>query len=259
MPSIHPTAIVHHKAELADSVSIGPFSIIEENTVIDEGTVIDSAALIASGARIGKNCTIGHGTVVATIPQDLKFKGEDSLFIIGDNTRIREFVTLNRGTAATGKSSIGSDAFIMAYCHVAHDCTVGNNVILVNGVQMGGHVEIGDYAIIGGVTVVHQFGKVGIHSMVGSKFRVMKDVPPYILAGQEPISFEGLNSIGLRRRGFSKESIATLDRLYAILYQSGLNVTQAVEKIQIELPQIPEVKNVLDFIASSTRGILRVR
>ena len=257
MPVIHPTAIVHPKAQLADSVKVGPYAIIEENVTIDEGTVIESSNVIASGARIGKNCTIGHLTVVATLPQDLKFSGEETHCFIGDNTTLRECITINRGTSATRVTRIGANCFIMAFCHVAHDCTLGDNIILANAVQMGGHVSIGDFAIIGGVTVIHQFGNIGMHSMTGSRFRAMKDVPPYALAGKDPLTFEGLNSIGLRRRGFSRETIETLDRLYTILYRSGNNVSQAVEKIKAELPMIPEVVNVLDFIAKSKRGIIR--
>ena len=256
MIDIHPTALVDKNARISDEVRIGPYAIIEADVTIGEGTTIGPHSLIADGARIGKNCRIHNGAVVATLPQDLKFGGEKTLFEIGDNTTIREFATLNRGTMAHGKSSIGSNCLLMAYTHVAHDCTVGNNVIMANGVQLGGHVTIEDWAIIGGMTPVHQFCHVGQHCMVGGHFRVIQDVPPYILASEEPLRFCGLNAIGLRRRGFSSETMLQLKRVYRLLYRSGLNVSQAVERIKNEFEIIPEIANVLRFIETSDRGIL---
>jgi UDP-N-acetylglucosamine acyltransferase len=253
---IHPTAIVAREAQLGDNVRIGPMAIIEADVVIGEGTTIGPHALICNGARIGKNCNIHNGTVVATLPQDLKFGGEATLFEIGDNTTVREFCTLNRGTSAHGKSTLGSNCLLMAYAHVAHDCVVGDNVIMANGVQLGGHVVIEDWAIIGGMTPVHQFCHVGQHCMIGGGFRVVQDVPPYILASEEPLRFAGLNSIGLRRRGFSSDTLLQLKRVYRTLYRSALNVSQAVERIKAEFEVTPEIANVLRFIETSDRGIL---
>ncbi|HPR88737.1 MAG TPA: acyl-ACP--UDP-N-acetylglucosamine O-acyltransferase [bacterium] len=256
MTDIHPTALVDKRARLDDDVQIGAFAIVEGDVTIGAGTTIGPRTLIANGARIGKNCRIHNGAVVATLPQDLKFGGEATLFEIGDNTTIREYATLNRGTAAHGKSSVGSNCLLMAYTHVAHDCSVGNNVIMSNGVQLGGHVTIEDWAIIGGMTPVHQFCHVGQHCMVGGGFRVIQDVPPYILASEEPLRFCGLNSVGLRRRGFSNETLLQLKRAYRLLYRSGLNVSQAVERIKTEMAIIPEIDNILRFIESADRGIL---
>ncbi|MCX6137394.1 MAG: acyl-ACP--UDP-N-acetylglucosamine O-acyltransferase [Ignavibacteriales bacterium] len=257
--SIHPTAIINPKAQLGMDVTIGPYAVLEGDVVIGNNTSIGPHTYVADGARIGNHCTIHNGTVVATLPQDLKFKGEQTTFEIGDNTTVREFCTLNRGTTEHMKSTIGSNCFLMAYAHVAHDCTVGNNVILANTVQMGGHVEIGDWAILGGLTAVHQFSKIGAHAMIGGGFRIVKDVPPYILAGGSPLMFEGLNIVGLRRRGFSRETIDALLNAYHLMYLSKLNVSQAVEKIRAEVDITPEIRNVLDFIAASKRGIITAR
>lgn len=256
MIEIHPTAVVAKEAQLSENVTIGAFAVVEADVVIGEGTSVGPHTLIASGARIGKNCRIHNGTVVATLPQDLKFGGEATLFVIGDNTTIREFCTLNRGTLAHGKSAIGSNCLLMAYAHVAHDCEVGNNVIMANGVQLGGHVTIEDWAIIGGMTPVHQFCHVGQHCMVGGAFRVVQDIPPYILASDEPLRFAGLNSIGLRRRGFSSETLLQLKRVYRVLYRSNLNVTQALERIKAEFEMTPEIQNIVRFIETSDRGII---
>jgi UDP-N-acetylglucosamine acyltransferase len=256
---IHPTALIDSHAQIGTDVAIGPFTIVEGDVTIDSGTQIGPHAYIADGARIGKNCKIHNGTVVATLPQDLKFGGEKTLFEIGDETVIREFCTLNRGTLAHGKSSIGNHCLLMAYTHVAHDCTVGDRVIMANGVQLGGHVTIEDWAIIGGMTPIHQFCKVGQHCMIGGGFRAIQDVPPYILASEEPLRFCGLNSVGLKRRGFSEETVMKLKKAYRLLYRSGLNVTQAVVQIKEQVEPIPEVQNVLRFIEASDRGILRGR
>lgn len=257
MTQIHPTAIIDPKAELADSVKIGPYALIEGNVVIDAYSEIHSHALIASGARIGKHCIIHHSAAVATVPQDLKFAGEETLFEIGDHTVIREFCDLNRGTHELGKSVIGPNSFLMAYTHVAHDCLVGSHVILANGVQLGGHVKVGDWTVIGGMVPVHQFCKIGAHAMIGGGYRVVQDVPPYILAAEEPLEYRGLNLVGLRRRGFSKETIRALQRSYRYLYRAGLNRSQALEKIRTEIEPMPEVQAVIDFINESTRGVIR--
>ena len=259
MTQIHSTALIDANAKIGDQVVIGPYSIVEGDVIIADGCQIGPQVYIADGSRIGKNCKIHKGTVVATLPQDLKFGGEKTLFEIGDETVVREFCTLNRGTKAHGKSSIGSHCLLMAYSHVAHDCTVGDHVIMANCVQLGGHVTVEDWAIIGGMSAVHQFCHVGQHCMVGAHFRVVQDVPPYIMASEEPLRYCGLNSIGLQRRGFSEQTTLLLKRAYRLLYRSGLNVTQAVAQIKEQVELIPEVQNVLDFIAASERGIIRGR
>ena len=259
MTMIHPTAIVSEKAELADNVTVGPYTIIEDGVVINAGTVIGSSALIAEGARIGEDCKISHGAVIATPPQDLKFGGEKTNVSIGDRTVIREYATINRGTAAHGTTTVGADCLLMAYSHVAHDCILGNSVILANSVNLAGHIEIDDNAIIGGVVPVHQFVKIGAHAMIGGGFRVPQDVCPYALCGGYPLKVMGLNAIGLKRRGFSKEAVRTLDNAFKILFYSGLNTTQAVERIKNELEIIPEVQVILDFIERSNRGLTKAQ
>ena len=254
--TIHPTAIVSAKAHIADGVSIGPYAVVEDDVVIGTSTSIGPHAVVANGARIGNNCSIHNGAAVSTAPQDLKYKNEPTLLEIGDNTTVREFCTLNRGTIAHGTSVIGSDCLLMAYTHVAHDCTIGNKAILANVVQLAGHVTIQDWAIIGGGTMIHQFTTVGAHTMVGGGFRVTKDIPPYIMAGGDPVSFERLNIIGLKRRGFSQPAIDALNDAYRILYTSKLNVSQAVQKIKGTASITAEVQNLLDFIATSQRGII---
>jgi UDP-N-acetylglucosamine acyltransferase len=254
---IHPTAIIHEDVELADDVRVGPFSIINEGAQIGGGTQIGSHVLIDSKTVLGKNCQIHHGVVLGTLPQDLKFKGEDTFVAIGDGTVIREYATINRGTEYRGKTVVGKNCFIMIYAHLAHDCLLGDHVILANSVNVGGHVEIGDWAIIGGIVPVHQFVKIGAHSIVGGGFRVQKDVCPYALVAGYPLKTMGLNRIGLKRRGFSNKTILILEKAFRILFKSGLNTSQAVEKIKTELELIPEVKNILDFIAKSDRGIIR--
>jgi UDP-N-acetylglucosamine acyltransferase len=253
---IDPRAIVSPKAELGDEVKVGPFSIIEDDVVIGNGTEIGTGIFIASGVRIGKNCKIFHGASLGTPPQDLKFKGEKTTLEIGDNTIIREFCTLNRGTTRRGKTIVGNNCFLMAYVHIAHDCVLGNNVIIANSVNLGGHVEIGDYVMIGGLVGIHQFVRIGQHSMIGGGWRVTKDVPPYVMAAREPLIFEGLNIIGLKRRNFPEEVIEKIEHAYKLIYKSDLNVTQALERIPLEVELIPEVQNIIDFIRSSQRGII---
>jgi UDP-N-acetylglucosamine acyltransferase len=254
---IHPTAVVDKKAELGSGVSVGPFSIIQGDVVIGEGTAIHSHVLIADGARIGKHCQIHHGAAVSTIPQDLKFGGESTLFEIGDYVVIREFCDLNRGTNNRGKSRIGDHCFLMTYTHVAHDCIVGEHVIMANAVQLGGHVTIEDWVILGGMVPVHQFCSVGRHAIIGGGYRAVQDVPPFITAAGEPLGFKGLNLIGLRRRGFSKDAIEALNKAYRLIYRSKLNMSQAMERIRAEVPMTPEVENVIAFIDKSERGIIR--
>jgi UDP-N-acetylglucosamine acyltransferase len=209
------------------------------------------------GARIGKNVKIFPGAVISAIPQDLKFDGEPSLTIVGDNTVIRESVTINRGTSASGKTIIGSNCLLMAYVHVAHDCVVGENSILANAVQLAGHVEIGESAILGGLSAVHQFVKIGSHVMISGGSLVRKDVPPYSKAAREPLSYEGVNSIGLRRRGFTSEKIAEIQEIYRILYLRGFNNATAIKKIETEMPATKERDEILTFIKESDRGIMK--
>jgi UDP-N-acetylglucosamine acyltransferase len=251
-------AVVSPKAILGTNVSVGPFTIIEDHAVIGDGTAVAANALIGAGARIGKDCRIHHGAVVGHAPQDLKYANEPTTCELGDRTVVREYAALHRGTGEGGRTIIGSDTFIMAFAHVAHDCLVGDHVIMANAAMLAGHCEVGDWVIIGGITPVHQFVKIGQHAMIGGGVRVPKDVPPYVLAGETPVIFEGLNSVGLRRRGFSREVMDALDRAYALIYRSKLNVSQAVQRIQSDpsLTSIREVQIVLDFIANSKRGIM---
>jgi UDP-N-acetylglucosamine acyltransferase len=255
--NIHHTAIIHEDAKLADRVKVGPYSIINQGAEIGAGTEIGSHVLIDSKTRIGKNCKIHHGAVLGTLPQDLKFKGEDTFVTIGDGTVIREYATINRGTEYRGKTVLGKNCLIMIYAHLAHDCLLGDHVILANSVNVGGHVEIGDWAIIGGVVPIHQFVKIGAHAIVGGGFRVQKDVCPYALVAGYPLKTVGLNRIGLQRRGFPEKTMQILEKTFRILFKSKLNTTQAVEKIKSEVELILEVQTVLDFIAKSDRGIIK--
>ena len=250
-------AYIHPAAKIDPSVVIDPFVTIEENVEIGEGTRIGSNVTIMSGARIGKNCRIFPGAVVSAVPQDLKFRGEDTVAIIGDNTTLRECVTINRGTAARGRTVVGSNCLIMAYCHVAHDCIVGDNVVMSNATQLAGEVQVDNYAVIGGGALVHQFCHIGPHVMLQGGALVNKDIPPYVKAAREPISFAGVNSIGLRRRGFSSDTIREIQEIYRYLYLSGLNNSDAVERIEAELPATPERDEIILFVRNSKRGIIK--
>jgi UDP-N-acetylglucosamine acyltransferase len=252
-----PFSSIHPDAKIAPNVEIGSFVTIHKNVEIGEGSRILSNVTIMEGARIGKNVTIFPGAVISAIPQDLKFRGEDTTAEIGDNTTIRECATINRGTAAKGKTIIGSNCLIMAYVHVAHDCIIGNNVILGNSTQLAGEVEVDNWAILSGGILVHQFTRIGSHVMVQGGSRFGKDIPPYITAGREPVTFAGVNSIGLRRRGYTNEQIRDIQDIYRVLFQSGLNLTQALEKMESELPDTQEKKNVIEFLRNSQRGIIR--
>ncbi len=254
---IHATAIIHKGAQLSADVKVDPYSIINDEVEIGGGTEIGSHVLIDSGTIVGKNCRIHHGAVLGTLPQDLKFGGEKTHLTIGDNTTIREYATLNRGTDYRWKTIVGKGCFIMIYAHVAHDCLLGDNVILANSVNLAGHVEIGDCAIIGGVVPVHQFVKIGAHSIVGGGFRVQKDVCPFALVGGYPLKTMGLNIIGLKRRGFPEKTIDTLAQVFRLLFRSKLNTSQALERIKAEIEPIPEVGLILDFISKSERGIIK--
>jgi len=257
MTDIHQTAIVSPKAELADDIVVGPYTIIEENVQIGPVCRIASSVLIASGARLGKNVRVAHGAVIGTEPQDLKFEGEESTAVIGDGTVVREYATVNRGTKDRGETTVGKNCLLMAYSHTAHDCLIGDHVIMANSVNLAGHIEIGDYAILGGVLPVHQFVKIGAHSMIGGGFRVQQDICPYALVGGYPLKVMGLNAVGLRRRGFSNESLQAIERAFKLLFFSGLNTTQAVERIKSDLEITPEIQVILRFIEQSTRGLVK--
>jgi UDP-N-acetylglucosamine acyltransferase len=254
---IHKTAQVSSKAEIGQNVEIGPFTVIEDDVIIGNETIIGSNVIIASGARIGEKCNIFHGAVLATVPQDLKFGNEKTTLEIGKNTTIREYATLNRGTTDHWKTVVGDNCLLMAYSHVAHDCTLGNNVIIANSVNMAGHVTIEDFVGIGGMVPIHQFVKIGKHTFVGGGFRVPKDVPPYIRAMGEPLRYAGLNSVGLQRRGFSSEALSELKKAYRIFYRSNLTVEKALKKIEAEIRPIAEVQEMVRFIKSCERGIIR--
>jgi len=248
---------IHPEAKIHESVMIESFVTIQKNVEIGEGTWIGPNVTIMEGTRIGKNCKIFPGAVVGGIPQDLKFKGEETLAIIGDNTTLREYVTINRGTASKGKTIVGNNCLIMAYCHVAHDCVIGNNVIMSNASQLAGEVEIDDFAILSGSVLVHQFTRIGSHVMVQGGSKVTKDIPPFVTAGRDPLMYEGVNSIGLRRRGFTNEQIYAIQDIYRILFQQEKNTTNALERIVNELPAGKELDEVVNFVKNSSRGIIK--
>lgn len=257
MNNISSLAYVHPEAKLGDNVIVEPFAYVDRNTEIGDGTRVMTQSTVLSGAHIGSNCTIFPHATVGGIPQDLKFRGEDTQAIIGDNTVIRECATVNRGTASKGFTKIGSNCLIMAYCHIAHDCVLNDHVILSNSTQLAGEVEIDDYAIISGGALVHQFTKIGAHVMIQGGAKIGKDIPPFVMVGREPITFVGLNIVGLRRRGFTSERINSIQEIYRYLYQSGFNFTQARERIEKELPETEDRNYILEFVRTSSRGIVR--
>jgi UDP-N-acetylglucosamine acyltransferase len=250
-------SVIHPDAQIGENVSIGPFCYIDKDVVIGAGTRIGPSVTIYEGARIGKNCQIFPGAVISAIPQDLKFEGEKTTAEIGDNTTIREYVTINRGTKAAQKTAVGNNCLLMAYVHVAHDCILGNNIILANNVNLAGHVVIEDFAILEGLVAVQQFIKVGQHSFIAGGSLVRKNVPPYVKAAREPLSYAGVNSIGLRRRQFTSEQINNIQEIYRILYVRGYNTTHALEVIEDSLEATPERENILNFIRSADPGIMR--
>lgn len=255
--NIHPTAIVSKKAELGKSVKIGAYSIIEDDVIIGDNTEIRSSVVIANGARIGKDCKIFSNAIISTEPQDLKFEGEETFVFIGDRNVIREFATINRATKETGKTVIGNDNLIMAYSHVAHDCILGNKIIMSNVSQIAGHVNIEDWVILGAYSKVHQFCTIGMHSMLAADVKIVKDVPPYVLIGREPAKIEGINKIGLKRRGFSIELIDEIERFYNIILYSGLNNKDGIAEYSKKEYIPDEIKNCIQFIEDSKRGIHR--
>jgi UDP-N-acetylglucosamine acyltransferase len=252
-----PLAYVHPGAKIAKNVVIEPFTTIHNDVVIEEGTWIGSNVTIMEGARIGKNVSIFPGAVISAIPQDKKFEDEDTVTIIGDNTTIRECVTINRGTSDRMKTVIGKNCWIMAYCHIAHDCIVGDNCIFSNNSTLAGHITVGDYVVLAGMAAVQQFCQIGSHAFVTGGSLVRKDVPPFVKAGREPLSYVGINSVGLRRRGFDLEKIREIQDIYRILYQKNYNVSQGVEIIEAEMSATPERDEILEFIKNTKRGIMR--
>ncbi len=252
---VHPTAIVHADAELGEGVEVGPYTILGPDVRIGAGTTIGPHVLIERETTVGRECRIHKGAVLGTDPQDLKYAGEDAPLLVGDRTVIREYATLNRGTAALGRTEVGSDCLLMAYSHVAHDCLIGDHVVLSNAVNMAGHVTIEDWVIVGGLAPIHQFVRIGRHAFVGGASRVAKDIPPYCRAAGSPAQLYGLNTVGLERRGFSSESRALLKQSYRILFKSNLNVSQGLERVEEEVEMTGEVRHLVDFIRQSERGI----
>ncbi|MGB6083434.1 acyl-ACP--UDP-N-acetylglucosamine O-acyltransferase [Moheibacter sp.] len=252
-----PLAYIHPNAKIAETAIIEPFSTIYDNVEIGEGTWIGPNVTIMEGARIGKNCKIYPGTVISADPQDLKYQGEKTLTYIGDNTTIRECVTVNKGTNALGYTKIGNNCLVMATAHIAHDCVIGDHVILVNGVGLAGHIEIGDHAFLGGMSAVHQFTHIGEHAFIAGGSHVRKDVPPFVKAARNPLSYAGVNSIGLQRRGFSTEQITEIQNIYRVFFQKSKNVTQALDFIENEFESTPERNQILEFIKNSPRGLMK--
>ncbi len=254
---IHPTAIVHEKAELGERVTIGPYSVIGENVTIGDDCWIGTHVLLSGETTLGARNRIYHAAAIGNVCQDLKYRGERTFVRIGDDNVIREYVTINSATGEGESTVVGNHTLLMAYVHIAHNCIVGDHVILVNAVNLAGHVHIHEWAEIGGVTPVHQFVRVGKHAFVGGGSRIPQDIPPYVKVAGNPAAIAGINSVGLRRRGFTLEQRAIIKKAYLILYRSHLNVTQAVERIRAALPWTPEVETFVDFVEHSERGIIR--
>jgi UDP-N-acetylglucosamine acyltransferase len=254
--AIHPTAIIDKSAELASDVEIGPYTVIGSKVKIGSGTVIGPHVYIYKNTTVGSECVLWKSASLGADSQDLKYSGQPTYLEIGDRTTIREFATLHRATTDNGVTKVGSDCLLMAYTHVAHDCIVGSNVILSNAVNMAGHVTINDHAIISGMTCIHQFVRVGNHSFIGGGSRVPKDVPPYVMAVGNPIMLNGLNTVGLQRKGFSEEVRLELKRAYKIFFRGQYNISQALEYARSELKPLPEIKEFTDFIARSERGVI---
>jgi UDP-N-acetylglucosamine acyltransferase len=253
---IHRTALIDPSAQLGADVSVGPYSIVGPHVTVGERSTIAAHAVIERHTRIGEGVKIGYGTVVGNDPQDLKYKGEETWVEIGSGTIIREYCTINRGSTATGKTTVGARCFLMTYVHIAHDCVVGNDVIMANGVQMAGHVTVDDRAIISGLVPIHQFVRIGTYSFVGGASRVNQDVPPYTKAAGNPVHLYGLNSVGLQRAGFSPEVKLALKRAYRLVFNSDLTVSQGIARARVELPQVAEVETFLHFIEASQRGVM---
>ena len=253
---IHRTALIDPTAQLGNDVSVGPYSIVGPRVTVGARSSIAAHAVLERNAHVGEGVKIGYGTIIGSDPQDLKYKGEETWVEIGAGTIIREYCTVTRGSTATGKTTVGERCFLMTYVHIAHDCVVGNDVIIANGVQMAGHVAVEDRAIISGLTPIHQFVRIGTYAFVGGASRVNQDVPPYTKAVGNPVHLYGLNSVGLQRAGFSPEVKLALKRAYRLLFNSDLTVSQGIARARVELPQVVEVENFLKFIEGSQRGVL---
>jgi UDP-N-acetylglucosamine acyltransferase len=253
---IHPTAIVSPDAEIGSNVEIGAFAIIGEGCIVGDGCVISPRATLERNVITGPEVKVGIGSILGGAPQDLKYAGEETTVEVGEGTVIREYVTINRGTSHSFKTTVGNHCLLMSYVHIAHDCNVGNNVILSNVVQLAGHVTIEDKAIISGVSAVHQFARIGRHSFIGGFSRVSKDIPPFLKAVGNPVKLYGLNTIGLQRSGMDENTIRELKRAYRLLFRSDLNVTQAIERAHTELEPLPEVKELVGFVEASVRGVV---
>jgi UDP-N-acetylglucosamine acyltransferase len=254
---ISPLASIHPAAKLGNNVTIDPFAVIHDNVTIGDDTHIMSHAVIMPFTRIGKGCHIFPGAVIGAVPQDLKFIGEETTVEIGDNTTIREYVTVNRGTKDKWKTAIGANCLLMAYAHVAHDCIIGNNVIIANGVQLAGHVEVGDYANMGGLSGANQFTRIGAHTYIAGHTVVRKDVPPFVKAGREPMSYAGVNIVGLQRRNFTPEQIATISQIYHLLFVQKLPTSTAVGMIEEQVPEGELKTLILNFVKESKIGIIK--
>jgi UDP-N-acetylglucosamine acyltransferase len=252
---VHPTAIVDDGAELGEGVVVGPYSILGPGVRVGARTRIASHVLIERDTEVGEECRISHGAVLGTDPQDLKYGGEPTRLVVGDRTTIREYATLNRGTSAEGLTRVGSDCMLMSYVHVAHDCILGDRVVVSNAVNMAGHVSIGDWAIVGGMTPIHQFVRIGAHAFIGGQSRISKDIPPFVKAAGIPVELYGLNSVGLQRRGFSEEVRRELKRAYRLVFGSNLNTSQALARAREELRALPEVEAFLAFFEATERGV----
>ena len=255
--SISPLAYVHPDAKLGTGVTVEPFATIQGDVVVGEGTWIGPNAVLMNGARIGRNCRIFPGAVIGAIPQDLKFAGEHTIAEVGDGTTIRECVTINRGTADRLKTAVGSNCLLMAYVHLPHDCILGNNIVIANSVNLAGHVTIDDWAILEGNVAVQQFIHIGAHSFIAGASLVRKNVPPYVKAAREPLSYVGVNVVGLRRRGFDDEAVARIEDIYREIFVRNTNVDRAVQNVEQTLPRSPERGSILDFIRNSPKGIMR--
>jgi len=256
--NIHPTAIISPDARLREGIEVGPYAVIGPDVSIGASTIIGPHVVIEGHTDIGERCRISQFSSIGGIPQDLKFRGEETRVIIGNNNTIREYVTINRATAADiGMTAIGDNNLIMAYCHVAHNCKLGSNIIMSNAANLAGHIHIEDYAIIGGLTGIHQFTRIGAHCIIGGASAVVKDVPPYVMASGNHAKLYGLNLIGLKRRGFTEETVNALKKAYRIVFRSSLLLSVAVEKVRSEVEDLPEVRHFIEFIRTSERGVCR--
>lgn len=256
MTKIHPTALVSDDAQLGSNVEVGAFAIVGPSCTLGEGCVIAPRATLERNVRLGRKVRVGIGAVLGGDPQDLKFQGEETTVEIGDGTVIREYSTINRGTSESFKTTVGKHCFIMSYVHLAHDCHLGDGVILANGVQLAGHVRIEDRAILSGLSAVHQFVRIGRHAFIGGCSRVSKDIPPFLKAVGNPVKLYGLNTVGLQRSGFDEDTLRELKRAYRLFFNSDLNITQALERAETDLDQRPEVQELMRFLEASGRGVV---